>query len=331
MNKYFPLVSIIMPVFNSERYLKLAIDSILDQTYENIELLIVDDGSTDKSVQIIRSFNSSKIRFFQNEKNIGVSATRNKMINLSKGKYIALMDSDDISPKYRIEKQVNFLENNIQYGLIGGHYERFNDERFFKKSKVHKHSLIQEENQVKLNFLGSIAAPTAMFRASIVKINNLYFDVNLKIAEDYDFWRKIGLFTKVTNINEVLIYYRKHSNNTMNKKELAYVYTVIAIRKSFDNLGIQTFDIFSKNQKIIDINSFFKLIDSLEIFLENNKISNNFNQIYLENSVTEMIVWFYKANLLNLGIEIYNELSRTKYSNFIKLNFKDRIKLLNFS
>lgn len=330
MNKYFPLVSIVMPVFNSERYLKLAIDSILDQTYENIELLIVDDGSTDKSVQIIRSFNSSKIRFFQNEKNIGVSATRNKMINLSKGKYIALMDSDDISPKYRIEKQVNFLENNIQYGLIGGHYERFNDERFFKKSKVHKHSLIQEENQVKLNFLGSIAAPTAMFRASIVKINNLYFDVNLKIAEDYDFWRKIGLFTKVTNINEVLIYYRKHSNNTMNKKELAYVYTVIAIRKSFDNLGIQTFDIFSKNQKIKDINSFFKLIDSLEIFLENNKISNNFNQIYLENSINEMIVWFYKANLLNLGIEIYNELSRTKYSNFIKLNFKDRIKLLNF-
>lgn len=330
MNKYFPLVSIIMPVFNSERYLKLAIDSILEQTYENIELLIVDDGSTDKSVQIIRTFSSSKIRFFQNEKNIGVSATRNKMINLSKGKYIALMDSDDISPKYRIEKQVNFLENNIQYGLIGGHYERFNDDRFFKKSKVHKHSLIQEENQVKLNFLGSIAAPTAMFRASIVKINNLYFDVNLKIAEDYDFWRKIGLFTKVTNINEVLIYYRKHSNNTMNKKELAYVYTVIAIRKSFDNLGIQTFDIFSKNQKIKDINSFFKLIDSLEIFLENNKISNNFNQIYLENSITEMIVWFYKANLLNLGIEIYNELSRTKYSNFIKLNFKDRIKLLNF-
>lgn len=327
MRNYFPLVSVIMPVLNSASYLKLAIDSILSQTYENIELLIVDDGSTDKSIEIIRSINSSKIRFFQNEKNIGVSATRNKMIDLSKGKYIALMDSDDISPKYRIQKQVDFLEKNIQYGLIGGHYERFSDDGFFKKCKVHKHSLIQEENQVKLNFLGSIAAPTAMFRSSVVKINNLYFDVNLKIAEDYDFWRKIGLFTKVTNIDEVLIYYRKHSNNTMNKKELAYIHTVIAIRKSFDNLGIPTFDIFNKNQKIKDINSFFELINSLEIFLENNKISNCFNQFYLEKSVIEIIVWFYKANLLNLGIEIYKKLSKTKYSSFIKLSFKDIINL----
>jgi len=331
MSNFLPLVSVIMPVFNSASYLRLAIDSILNQTYENIELLIIDDCSTDNSVEIVNSFKSPKIRFFKNEKNIGVSATRNKMIDLSNGKYIALMDSDDISPKYRIEKQVDFLEKNIQYGLIGGHYERFSDNGIFKKYKVHKHSLIQEENQVKLNFLGSIAAPTVMFRASVVKINNLYFDVNLKIAEDYDMWRKIGLFTKVINIDQVLIYYRKHSNNAMNKKELAYIHTVIAIRKSFDNLGISTFNIFNENQKIKDINSFFELIDSLEIFLENNKISNSFNQFYLEKSVIEIIVWFYKANLLNLGIEIYKKLSKTKYSSFIKLSFKDRINLLKKS
>ena len=190
-----PLVSIIMPVFNSEKYLKKAIESILNQTYENIELIIIDDNSSDGSIDIINSFNSKKIKFFQNQKNMGVSAARNKAIDLSNGKYLALMDSDDISFIYRIEKQVNFLEKNSDYGLIGGHYERFSEVGFFKKKKIHRQSLIQEENQVKLNFMGSIAAPTTMFRASIVKENKIYFDTNLKIAEDYDFWRRIGLFS----------------------------------------------------------------------------------------------------------------------------------------
>lgn len=98
MENNLPLVSVIMPVYNSAKYLNEAIDSILNQTYENIELIVIDDGSSDNSVDLIKKYNSSKIRFFQNEKNIGVSATRNKAIDLSNGKYIALMDSDDISP-----------------------------------------------------------------------------------------------------------------------------------------------------------------------------------------------------------------------------------------
>lgn len=327
-----PLVSIIMPVFNSEKYLKKAIESILNQTYENIELIIIDDNSSDGSIDIINSFNSKKIKFFQNQKNMGVSAARNKAIDLSNGKYLALMDSDDISFIYRIEKQVNFLEKNSDYGLIGGHYERFSEVGFFKKKKIHRQSLIQEENQVKLNFMGSIAAPTTMFRASIVKENKIYFDTNLKIAEDYDFWRRIGLFSKVTNIDEILVYYRKHSNNTMNKKELAYLHTTIAIRKSLDYLKISNDDIFDINQNIKNLDSFFTLIKNLEQFLEDNKISKKYNNIYLEKAIEEMIVWFYKSNLKNLGSQLYLMLSETKYSNLIKLKLKDKIKLfkLNF-
>lgn len=325
MNNCFPLVSVIMPVFNSSKYLQIAIDSILSQTYENIELLIIDDGSIDNSAAVIKLFNSPKIKFFQNEKNIGVSATRNRAIDLSKGKYITLMDSDDISPNYRIEKQVDFLEKNNEYGLIGGHYERFSKYGFFNKRKIHKHSLIQEENQVKLNFMGSIAGPTSMFKASIIKENNLYFDINLKIAEDYDFWRRIGLLTKVTNIDEILLHYRKHADNTMNKKELAYIHTTIAIRKSFDNLEILNNGIFNENQKIKDLDSFFKLVNHLENFVKNNRISNKFNQTYLEEAISETIIWFYKANLKNLGLELYLRLKETRYSYLIKLKLRDRI------
>lgn len=328
MNKNLPLVSVIMPVFNSGKYLKKAIESILNQTYENIELLIIDDGSLDESVKIIKSFNSNKIKFFQNQKNIGVSATRNKAIDLSAGKYVALMDSDDISPIYRIEKQVDFLENNNEYGLIGGHYERFSEVGFLKKKKIHRQSLIQEENQVKINFMGSISAPTVMFRLSVVKENNIYFDINLKIAEDYDFWRRIGLYSKVTNIDEILINYRKHSNNTMNKKELAYLHTTIAIRKSFDNLQIPNYDIFDEKQKIQNVDSFFKLVNNLESFIKNNKYSNKFDQNYLEKAIIEIIIWFYKSNVKNLGLELYLRLNKTKYINFIKFKVKDKINLL---
>jgi glycosyltransferase involved in cell wall biosynthesis len=328
MNSTLPLVSVIMPVFNSAKYLKSAINSILNQTYENIELIIVDDGSTDESVEIIKLISSSKIKFSQNEKNLGVSATRNRMIDLAKGKYLALMDSDDISTSYRIEKQVDFLEKNDEYGLIGGHYERFSTYGFFKKRKNHKQSLIQEENQANLNFMGSIAAPTAMFRASTLKNNSLYFDINLKIAEDYDLWRRIGLHSKVTNIDEMLIYYRKHLNNAMNKKELAYIHTTIALRKSFDNLKIFNNDIFDENQKIKNLESFFELVSRLEFFLESNKTSNKFNEVYLKKAISSTIIWFYKANLKNLGVELYLRLENTKYSYLIKLKLIDRIDLL---
>jgi glycosyltransferase involved in cell wall biosynthesis len=330
MKNSLPLVSVIMPVFNSAEYLDSAINSILNQTYENIELLIIDDGSSDKSVEIINSFDSLKIKFFQNEKNIGVSATRNRAIDLSKGKYLALMDSDDISPNYRIGKQVDFLEKNSDYGLIGGHYERFSTYGFFKKRKIYKQSLIQEENQVRLNFMGSIAAPTAMFRSVIVKENNLHFDINLKIAEDYDFWRRIGLYSKVTNIDEILIYYRKHSNNTMNKKELAYIHTTIAIRKSFDNLEISNSDIFKENQKIKDIDSFFKLVNNLDLFTISNKISNRFNQIYLEKAIDEIIIWFYKSNLKDLGFELDLRLKKTRFFDLINPKLRDRVKKLKY-
>jgi len=199
---------------------------------------------------------------------------------------------------------------------------------FLKKKKIHRQSLIQEENQVKINFMGSIAAPTVMFRLSVVKENNIYFDINLKIAEDYDFWRRIGLYSKVTNIDEILINYRKHSNNTMNKKELAYLHTTIAIRKSFDNLQIPNYDIFDEKQKIQNVDSFFKLVNNLESFIKNNKYSNKFDQNYLEKAIIEIIIWFYKSNVKNLGLELYLRLNKTKYINFIKFKVKDKINLL---
>ena len=116
-----PLVSVIMPVYNGEKYLAEAIDSILVQTFTDFELLIVDDGSQDNSAEIIRSYvkRDSRIRFFQQEQNEGSANARNRGIANAKGEFIAAMDCDDVSLPERLQKQVDFLESHPEIGALG--------------------------------------------------------------------------------------------------------------------------------------------------------------------------------------------------------------------
>lgn len=108
-----------MPVFNGGKFIRESIESVLSQTFTDFELIIVDDGSTDNTIDIIRSFEDKRIRLLLNESNRGIGYTRNKALENSKGKYVAVLDSDDIAYPTRLEKQVHFLENNSDYAAIG--------------------------------------------------------------------------------------------------------------------------------------------------------------------------------------------------------------------
>src|SRR5580693_6014535 len=114
-----PLVSVAMPVYNAEKYIMQAIDSVLGQSYPHFELVIVNDGSTDRSKEIIHSYSDKRIRFYDNEVNLGITKTRNKCIQYATGKYIAVLDNDDIALPFRLEKQVEFLESDFDYALCG--------------------------------------------------------------------------------------------------------------------------------------------------------------------------------------------------------------------
>ena len=117
-NKLKPLITVLMSVYNGERYLHEAIESILNQTFTDFEFLIINDGSTDSTRDIITSYTDSRIRLIDNEQNIGLTKSLNKGIDLARGKYIARMDADDISMPERLEVQYNFLEKNIEYSLV---------------------------------------------------------------------------------------------------------------------------------------------------------------------------------------------------------------------
>jgi glycosyltransferase involved in cell wall biosynthesis len=203
-----PLVTVLMPVYNGEKYLKEAIESILDQTYQNLDFLIMNDGSTDNSLSIIESYEDPRIRVITNETNLKLIATLNKGLQLAKGKYVARMDCDDISVSNRIEKQIEFMENNPEVGICGAWVTTIGE----KTGYVWKYDLEYDDIKATLLFKSAFAHPTVMMRTSLLREHNLYYDENFVHAEDYEFWQRCSNSFPVRNIPLILLRYISQHN-----------------------------------------------------------------------------------------------------------------------
>lgn len=213
MNEFFlPLVSVIIPCYNAERYVERAIRSIMEQTYKNLEIIIIDDCSTDSTGKIIKELaqQDSRIVYISNTENLKVVKTVNKAIELCNGEYIARMDADDISLKDRIAKQLNFLLSNNDIDLIGGNSVCIdaNDNILrFRTFYPNQHNKIIKQIPYKVTF----SNPTVMGKKSFF-IDLLGYR-NVEIAEDYDLWIRGMLEGKrFANLSDILIYYRIHQN-----------------------------------------------------------------------------------------------------------------------
>jgi len=230
------LVSVLMPVFNCEKFLSESIMSILSQTFTNFEFLILDDGSTDKSLAIIEKFREQdkRIKVFKNEKNMGVVESRNRLINLSTGKYIVWIDSDDIALPKRISEQVKFLNKNPDVGLVGANLIRI-DEKGNKKC-VWKYETNSNKLKVEL-FFHSPFSTVVMIRRSALP-EKLY-DEMFSVAEDYDFYCRIAENCRIANIPIPLLKCRDNSKSLSNlKKSEMKILTVEVIKKHSERLGI---------------------------------------------------------------------------------------------
>lgn len=224
-----PLVSVLMPVFNAEEFLKEAIESILTQTYTNIEFLIFNDGSTDKSAEIITSFQDERIRFFNSENNKGYVTHLNRGLTFAKGKYIARMDADDISLPDRLEKQVRFLESNSDIGICGGRTEVIDE--FGNHLSFSCHYLFDKELRILLFKDSCFSHPAVMLRREVLEINGCEYDIDLVPAEDYGLWYSISLKTKLANLPDVLLKYRKHNTQITKRKKSSQSAATDIIRK----------------------------------------------------------------------------------------------------
>ena len=199
-------VSVLMPVYNvKEEYLKESIESILNQTFSDFELIILDDGSTNDIETVVKSYNDDRIAFYKNEENLGVSKTRNKLLDLAKGEYVAFQDSDDISYPARLEKEVKFLDENPEISGVSSWLETFPNNKFIPMPK----------NIKAIDFLGGclFSQPASMLRIEDFRKNNFYYNADLTTSEDYDLWARAVKVLNFANLQEPLIKYRKNPNS----------------------------------------------------------------------------------------------------------------------
>jgi glycosyltransferase involved in cell wall biosynthesis len=209
-----PEISVLMPVYNCSNYIYDSIFSILNQTFSNFELIIIDDCSTDNTVDIIKNINDQRIKLIEKQQNTGCTKSLNFALKFATGKYIARMDGDDISFSDRLEKQYQFMEANSDVILCGGGYEVINSDKKFIPYLSHEELLFDMINHC------PFAHPTIMIRNEILKKNQINYDPNFEPAEDYEMWTRLSEYGKIANIPDKLIKYRIHEQQTTNLRAL---------------------------------------------------------------------------------------------------------------
>ena len=257
-----PLVSIVLPVYNGDKYLAASLDSVFAQTYQNWELIIINDGSTDGSENVILQYQDKRIKYLPNNGNKGIIFSLNRGLAESTGTYLARLDADDIALPSRIEKQVDFLSKNPEYVMCGSYFQTIDSNGKFRKNVQ-----FPDNNRDARSFLllhNCFCHSSVMMRTNIAK--QLRYDDNFQVCEDYDLWCRISRKGKIINLPVVTTLYRVHGNNiSMRKSETMFRHVKIINERILDDLGIE----YSKAELDVHSNalnynaSFFKEPDSL--------------------------------------------------------------------
>lgn len=200
-----PKVSVLMSVHNGQKYLKEAVDSILNQTYTNFEFLIIDDKSSDSTLKILQSFNDQRIKVIKNKKNLGLTKSLNLGLKKVKGDYVARMDCDDISLPERFKTQVDFLDKRPLLGLCGNWVEYIDP--LGRGLEIKKYPTKHEDLLKIILRYNPFKHPSLMIRKSVL-LNLDGYDEKFKYAQDYDLVLRLGAISKVANIPKVLLKYR---------------------------------------------------------------------------------------------------------------------------
>lgn len=321
-----PLVTILMPVYNGEKYLREAINSILNQTFTDFEFLIINDGSQDNTENIILSYNDTRIRYIKNEENIKLIETLNKGIDLAKGKYIARMDADDISEPNRLELQVEYMEANEKVAVCGSWFTSFGN-----KNGETKYASQHDDIMFNMLYQCHICHPSVIMRTSILRINKLFYNKDFLHAEDYELFTRIGLKYKLHNLPHSLLNYRVHENSiTKSNQETQYSNSIIVKQHLFKKIGIdiscediETFSLLLyQNYKSLKGN-ITAIKNILELLIEKNQESCFFDNSFLKSKFS--FFWFHLCyNISNYKVFLCSKILSDGYN----VTFIQKIKWL---
>lgn len=265
-------VSVLLPMYNEEKkWLELCLESLINQNFDSYEIIAILDKPDNELIKKIMSNykNNSFIKYFVNSENLGISKTLNRGIDLAQGKYIAIMNADDISLKNRLRKQWEFLEENKEVVLVAGNCNLIDE---FGKPLKRKNGFIESEEKIKsaLKFMNPIVHPTWMGKRKIFK--QLRYKKIIGV-EDMDFLcRLVLLGYKIKNINEVLLYYRIRETSISNTNELMQQFLTYKLSKCFSKaLELNNYEYYDNQVKKL-----MEGIDSIEFDIKTNKLREDF-------------------------------------------------------
>ena len=323
-----PKVSVFIPVFNGEKYVEKAIQGVLRQTFQDFEIIIVNDGSTDSTLEEIDKFTDPRIKVYNNPKNLGLAATRNRGLELANAEYLAINDCDDISYPLRLEEQVTYMEAHKAVGILGTSARRIFPDGTHKLWSYPKNS---EEIKCRLFWGSAVINSTAVLRLEDLHRYKLRYREDFPPCEDYDLFERAQHYFRIENLNKVLIDYLEHSNNvtfTMSEKSRCNS-NRIGLRQ-VESLGIfLTEKIERIHEKVLncsfdnDFDSLLEIKDLLETLVGKNNDSRLYSKKVFNRQLAER--WFllcYHSNLQE-GKKIYFS---SFLSDFYPLNYKEKIK-----
>ncbi len=303
-----PKISIIMPVYNAEAYLNEAIDSILNQTFSDFEFIIIDDGSADRSADIVRAYSDERIRFYVNEGNMGIAATLNRGLALADGEYIARMDSDDISMVMRFEKQVSFMEEHPEVAVCATGIRLFGSqsgERTFSKS--------HDQLKIDLIFACCFAHPTVMMRRRVLMEEGYQYEQTFNKMEDYALWLKISRKHHLASIKDILLAYRIHAAQVTQNYSEEFLRQNIALKAIIlDELGLLpefSPDIFQRiRAKVVQRDDKEEYLRLLGAILQRNKTKQIYNQSRLKATLESVMREYLSEMPLKEAMKMANDI-----------------------
>ena len=323
------MISIALPAYNAEPYIKECLDSMLAQTYTDFEIILIDDCSTDGTARVVAEYDDPRIRYFKNEKNLGIVHTLNRAYSLCRGEYIARMDADDICMPQRLQLQVELLESRPELGIVAAWFRTCGEVNY----AVH-HGVEPDMIQCRLLFSLELMHSGWLFRRSVLEQGMAYRE-EYRYAEDWDFLVRASRFTKLGNVPEELIYYR--INPGQSSKAFSGPQKAAADRVARDQLEYMGLELdearfelyrrsFGRREALLTVEEMQTLLGILRELEAANDKKKFYDPRALRRVIQEEIYWLCKYNLV-AGRRSGTKLLGSGYYMGLKLGIAGQCKL----
>lgn len=287
-----PKISVVMSVFNGEKYLEEAVESVLNQTFNNFEFIIVNDNSNDNSLELLNNYMDPRIEIINNRVNLGLTKSLNKALDRAKGEYVARMDADDICMLDRFQKQVDYLDRNKDISILGGCIQYVGS-----KNEILKMPVTHSEIKCQQLFENVMAHPTIMMRQADMKKYSLKYDEHFLKTQDYDLWTRAIKVLNFANLTDVILKYRIHDNQitiTQNNTQSKFANEIIKrqLVELSVNLNDKDLNIYLDvlENGATDIIQFTKFEEVLFKIIQINKEKQIYNEKILYKAASKIFV-----------------------------------------